>query len=111
MTERLVVKASELLVGQKVLLDMGYGHPQDTWCIIKAVVISRGLFGQPQVSLKVALHNATNEPIISCDLDPDWKMDILPPPLPQCRICGKSGIPLVKYPQGYCCDGPDCVAF
>ena len=68
------IKASEVVIGQRIVLDIGYGHPMEETCVVTAIEHATNLFGFPVFRLKV--RRPSGDTIDVADLSPDDNVDI-----------------------------------
>lgn len=69
------LKASEVKVGQRIVLDMGYGaHSMDEKCTVVTIQSGKSLFGDPVIRFRV--QRPCGELINVVDHKPDDKVEV-----------------------------------
>jgi hypothetical protein len=68
------LKASEIKPGQRIVLDMGYGHPMDEVCAVITVQQGRSLFDAPVIRFRV--RRPGGEIVNVVDYKPDDKVEV-----------------------------------
>lgn len=68
------VKASDVQKHQRVVFDMGYGHPMDEICVVTAIKHTANFFGLPVIRFKV--RRSCGEVVSVADHLPDDKVEI-----------------------------------